>query len=161
MYPVDIIVCMDVTGSMQNEIDAVKDEITNIVERIRTAENAHLRFGYVAYRDHKPQESTFVTKSHGFTSNIKKMKEYIGLYNASGGGDGPEAMAAGMKACLDENVFNYRDKAVKMVILITDAPPHVCILYLCLICLLYIMVYKTGDFVVVMGYQMVIQRVMI
>ena len=125
MYPeVDLIICMDVTGSMQNEIDKAKSEITNIVERIRTAENAHLRFGYVAYRDHASQESTFVTKSHAFTTNIKKMKNYIELYDARGGGDGPEAVAAGMKACLDKDVFGFRAKAVKIVVLITDAAPH-------------------------------------
>lgn len=49
---------------------------------------------------------------------------------ASGGGDGPEAVTAGMAACLTDLV--WRRDAAKMVVLIADAPPHGA---LCLSCL--------------------------
>lgn len=41
---------------------------------------------------------------------------------ASGGGDGPEAVTAGLARCLTELV--WRPHAAKMVVLIADAPPH-------------------------------------
>jgi hypothetical protein len=41
---------------------------------------------------------------------------------ASGGGDGPEAVTAGMAASLTE--LEWRREASKMVVLIADAPPH-------------------------------------
>ena len=44
------------------------------------------------------------------------------LTEASGGGDGPEAVTAGMAASLTD--LEWRRDAAKMVVLITDAPPH-------------------------------------
>lgn len=41
---------------------------------------------------------------------------------ACGGGDGPEAVTAGMAACLTD--LTWRRAAAKMVVLIADAPPH-------------------------------------
>lgn len=41
---------------------------------------------------------------------------------ASGGGDGPEAVTAGMAATLTE--LEWRREASKMVVLVADAPPH-------------------------------------
>lgn len=40
---------------------------------------------------------------------------------ASGGGDGPEAQTAALADALN---MEWTEKAVKLVILITDSPPH-------------------------------------
>ena len=40
---------------------------------------------------------------------------------ASGGGDGPEAQTAALAAALN---MEWIDNAVKIVVLITDSPPH-------------------------------------
>lgn len=89
----------------------------------------------VNYRDHKPQDNTYVYKFNPFTSNIAEVQEYLkGLTGrcagrqwsdsllAAGGGDGPEAVTAGMAACLTE--LEWRREAARMVVLIADAPPH-------------------------------------
>ena len=44
------------------------------------------------------------------------------LTTAKGGGDGPEAVTAGMAASLTN--LQWRRNAAKMVVLIADAPPH-------------------------------------
>lgn len=49
------------------------------------------------------------------------MKENLNSLFAAGGGDGPEAMTAALKAAAD---LDWRPSASKMAILITDAPPH-------------------------------------
>ena len=49
------------------------------------------------------------------------MQANLNRLNAVGGGDGPEAQTAALAAALD---MEWKDKAVKMVVLITDAPPH-------------------------------------
>lgn len=49
------------------------------------------------------------------------MKENLNSLFAAGGGDGPEAMTAALKAATD---LDWRPSASKMAILITDAPPH-------------------------------------
>eukprot|EP01084_Bolivina_argentea_P138899 244430_1 len=121
LYPeVDLVFCLDVTGSMQNEINASKQSIKHIVETIKNDENAYIRFGYVAYI----QESTFLTKTHPFTSNVKKMEQTLSLYNANGGGDSPEAVAAGLNESLQVHINDFRENAVKIIVLITDAAPH-------------------------------------
>jgi hypothetical protein len=93
----------------------------------------------VNYRDHPPQDPTYVYKFHPFTSDVDSVKKYLtGLTGqfidscedtklimsiASGGGDGPEAVTAGMAATLTE--LEWRRDASKMVVLVADAPPHV------------------------------------
>jgi hypothetical protein len=64
---------------------------------------------------------TYVTKSFGFTSDISVMQQNLSSLVASGGGDGPEAQTAALAAALD---LDWASNAIKMVVLITDAPPH-------------------------------------
>ena len=79
-----------------------------------------------------------MTRFHPFTSDIESVQTYLkGLHgelrisqlgegyklmSASGGGDGPEAVTAGMAASLTD--LEWRRDAAKMVVLIADAPPH-------------------------------------
>jgi hypothetical protein len=80
-----------------------------------------IRFGLIAFRDHPPQDLTYVTKPFGFTSDIDQMQKNLSSLVASGGGDGPEAQTAALAAALD---LEWAEDAIKMVVLITDAPPH-------------------------------------
>ena len=90
-------------------------------------------------RDHPPQDNSYVTNSFAFTSDVGKVKESLkGLYASGGeyrqpcglveelmqlgiGGDGPEAVTAGLKAAME---LEWRPAASKMAVLIADAPPH-------------------------------------
>jgi len=49
------------------------------------------------------------------------MRKNLASLVASGGGDGPEAQTAALARALD---MEWADNAIKIVILITDAPPH-------------------------------------
>lgn len=49
------------------------------------------------------------------------MKEFLKNLYASGGGDGPEAVTAGIREALE---LDWRPNAAKVCILIADAPPH-------------------------------------
>jgi len=118
-YPeLDLVFCMDCTASMGTYIEQGKNCIMTIVQQIKASEKADVRFAYIAYRDHK---DTFVTKVHEFTTSMPKMREFVGKYGAEGGGDGPEAVAAAMDAALK---LEYRKNAIKIIVLIADAPPH-------------------------------------
>ena len=80
-----------------------------------------IRFGLIAFRDHPPQDRTYVTKNFGFSSEINVMEANLLGLKAMGGGDGPEAQTAALAEGLG---MEWREKAAKMVVLITDAPPH-------------------------------------
>lgn len=80
-----------------------------------TADAQHVITSCCLYR-------TDVTKVLPFTSSIPSVKEFLGSLYASGGGDGPEAVTAGMSVALDG--VEWRQDAAKMVVLVADAPPH-------------------------------------
>ena len=65
--------------------------------------------------------SSYITKSFPFDSSVSNVKEHLKSLYASGGGDGPEGVTAGMKAALE---LDWRQNAAKMAVLIADAPCH-------------------------------------
>ncbi|BEI86274.1 hypothetical protein CcaverHIS002_0605610 [Cutaneotrichosporon cavernicola] len=123
---IDLVFVLDCTGSMQRYINSVRDHIFAICDMIRGEEGLNgtddLRVAIVNYRDHKPQDNTYVYKFNPFTSDIAVVQNYLKGLTAAGGGDGPEAVTAAMAACLTE--LEWRREAARMVVLIADAPPH-------------------------------------
>jgi len=120
----DIVFLQDTTGSQGPYIKAATQAIRGICDKIAAASELskdQIRFGLIAFRDHPPQDHTYVTKPFGFTSDVAMMQKNLSSLVAAGGGDGPEAQTAAMAAALD---LNWAEDAIKMVVLITDAPPH-------------------------------------
>ncbi|KAI3628541.1 PRP43 [Malassezia furfur] len=66
-------------------------------------------------------QSELLAHEVGFTTSVYEMKENLNSLFAAGGGDGPEAATAALKAACD---LGWRQDAAKMAILVTDAPPH-------------------------------------
>jgi hypothetical protein len=121
-WPSDLLFLQDSTGSQQPYIKSAVNGINNICDSISSSvAPGGLRVGLVAFRDHPPEDNSFVTKNFGFTSNIAVMRKNLQTLVATGGGDGPEAQTAALSEALN---MDWRDNAVKVVILITDAPPH-------------------------------------
>ena len=121
----DLVFIQDCTGSQGSYISSATKNIEEICAHIfesgKLQSRDDLRVGLVAFRDHPPQDHTYVTKNFGFSSDISKVqKDLSGLY-ASGGGDGPEAVTAALAETLN---MDWRESASKMVVLIADAPPH-------------------------------------
>eukprot|EP00435_Cladocopium_sp_Y103_P015621 s3418_g3.t2 len=110
----------DCTGSMGSYIKAAQDNIQSIVSKIGH-HGAKVRFGLISYRDHPPQEKTYVTQVHPFTEELEVMSGYVNTMKAHGGGDGPEAVTA---ALADAFNLPWRPNATKICVLIADAPPH-------------------------------------
>ncbi|XP_067665932.1 uncharacterized protein [Haliotis asinina] len=117
----DLAFVMDCTGSMGSYIDSARENISLIIDKISSAGGRNVRFALVEYRDHPPQDRSFITKPHDFTSQIATMKSWLRDCSASGGGDGPEAVVDGLQALLN---FSWRSAATKIAVLIADAPPH-------------------------------------
>jgi len=121
----DLVFIQDCTGSQGSYISSATKNIEEICAHIfesgKLQSHEDLRVGLVAFRDHPPQDHTYITKNFGFSSDISKVqKDLSGLY-ASGGGDGPEAITAAMAETLN---MDWREYASKMIVLIADAPPH-------------------------------------
>jgi len=117
----DLVFLVDCTASMGTYIASAQKNITSIVEQISKSSGCNVRFALVTYRDHPPQDTSYVSQVHQFTDNLAQMKTYVDTMRASGGGDGPEAVTDGL---FDVNNLVYRPDATRICIFIADAPPH-------------------------------------
>ena len=123
----DIAFVIDATSSMRPYILQSKDSIKQIMnEAISTleqlkVESTLLRFGIVAYRDHPPQDITFVTKLLDFTDS-KSAIVFLDNLDAQGGGDLPEAVIDGMNDAVFK--LSWKDESEKMMFHVLDSPPH-------------------------------------
>lgn len=121
----DLVFIQDCTGSQGSYISSATKNIEKICATIfesgKLSAPEDLRIGLIAFRDHPPQDHTYVTKNFGFSSDISRVQNNLSTLYASGGGDGPEAVTAAMAEVLN---MDWRPNASKMVVLIADAPPH-------------------------------------
>jgi len=121
----DLVFVQDCTGSQGSYISSATRNIEQICAHIfesgRLQSPEDLRVGLVAFRDHPPQDHTYITKNFGFSSDISQVHRDLSTLYASGGGDGPEAVTAALAEALS---MEWRPYASKMVVLIADAPPH-------------------------------------
>lgn len=117
----DLAFIMDSTGSMASYINSAKQNIREIVEEIVSSSGSDVRLALIEYRDHSPQDRTFVTRKHDFTSSVSTMKSWLNSARASGGGDSPEAVA---EAMFQATKLSWRQEATKISVMISDAPPH-------------------------------------
>ena len=116
----DIVICLDVTGSMGDQIEGLKSEITDIA-RVFDSLAPSVGIGVVVYGEtgydrpvtRFPIEST--SNLSGLTSFINGVQ--IGLGRGLGGG-GPEAVYQGLRAAVD---MNWRTiSQTRMIVIIAD-----------------------------------------
>ncbi len=122
MTKLDLVFILDTTSSMGPYINAAKQGINNIFDAIIKAEACHLRIGLVNYRDHPPQDLTYVTQVFDLTDDLTNIKSNISSTTHCGGGDLPEAICCGLEKSLND--VTWRSDSVKIAVLIADAPPH-------------------------------------
>ncbi|KAF8169254.1 hypothetical protein BJ912DRAFT_1025659 [Pholiota molesta] len=121
----DLVFVQDCTGSQGTYISSATKNIESICAHIfesgKLQSPEDLRVGLVAFRDHPPQDHTYITKNFGFSSDISQVHKNLSTLYASGGGDGPEAVTAALAEAVN---MDWRPYSSKMVVLIADAPPH-------------------------------------
>lgn len=118
---VDIVFAVDATGSMQDEINYLKAELNDVINRIKdTLPDIDLRLGSVFYRDHTDD---YLTRTSPLSADISQTTKFIEQQNAGGGGDHPEAVEAALDKAI--NHMEWSTNAVaRIVFLVLDAPPH-------------------------------------
>ncbi|KAJ8136212.1 hypothetical protein OY671_010575, partial [Metschnikowia pulcherrima] len=76
----------------------------------------------VEYRDHPPQDMSFVTREYAFTSESARVQKVIARLKPDGGGDMPEAVFDGLHS--SGRRLSWRRHGRRTAISIGDAPPH-------------------------------------
>ncbi|MBJ7499539.1 MAG: VWA domain-containing protein [Sphingopyxis sp.] len=115
----DLMLVVDTTGSMGDEINYLQAELRSIIGAI-TAKHRDLdiRIGFVFYRD---LGDDYVTRTIAFDRDIGRVQGALAQQQANGGGDYPEAMDQALIRAVGQD---WRPDAVKSLLLVADAPPH-------------------------------------
>ena len=116
----DLLLMVDTTGSMGDELEYLKAELSDIVQRAsRKCEALSIRVSVNFYRD---EGDDYVVKYFDFRENIEECLEQIQEQHADGGGDYPEAVHTALDNAVSGH--SWREEAVKLCFLVLDAPPH-------------------------------------
>ncbi|NLZ50788.1 MAG: hypothetical protein GX899_03660 [Rikenellaceae bacterium] len=116
----DIAFIVDATGSMQDEIEFLKEDLMSILRRVKDSTNLILRTGTVFYRD---QGDSYLTKHSAFTEDISTTVKFISNQKAAGGGDYEEAVHSALEASLQDLSWKENGRA-RLAFLVFDAPAH-------------------------------------
>src|SRR3954453_15148764 len=86
---VEVVFCLDTTGSMSGLIEGAKTKIWQICNQIINGKpTPALRVGLVAFRD---KGDSYITKVHDMTDDLDAVYSEVRTYRAEGGGDAPES----------------------------------------------------------------------
>jgi len=124
----DLVFCIDTTGSMMPFIKSIKELMRKI---IRDAENfvkqyekskSIFKIAIVAYRDHEDEKEkdSYLTKTLDFTDG-KSARKFLSSMIAKGGFDKSEAVLDGLNEVVN---LKWREDSYKFLIHFLDGPPH-------------------------------------
>jgi Mg-chelatase subunit ChlD len=116
---IDLAFVLDTTGSMGEEIAAVKATIQKVASAL-ARKDVTLRIGLVEYKD---RVDPFTTKVYPMTTDVRRFSADVAGIAAGGGGDYPEAVNEGLHAGLTSLEWSG-DAVLKLAFLVGDAPPH-------------------------------------
>lgn len=119
----DIMFVLDCTGSMQGEIDAIRDAIMAFADTIKS-DGVRARVGLIEFRDRFIGEEARVLMFAGkpFTDDPMSFRKEVSALQATGGGDEPESSLDAVMLALKQP---FAADASKIIVLVTDAPPHI------------------------------------
>jgi Mg-chelatase subunit ChlD len=116
---VDLAFILDTTGSMGEEIAAVKATIQKVAAAL-SHKDVRLRIGLVEFKD---RTDPFTFKVYPMTTDVAHFRADVAGISAGGGGDYPEAVNEGVHAGLTRLEWSG-DAVLKLAFLVGDAPPH-------------------------------------
>lgn len=116
----DLVICIDSTGSMQPTIDAARTALHDVVT-ILEGVAPRFRMGLVHYKDVEDM-SDGAKLLEPLTKKVTRVQKELDDLNAGGGGDYPERVANGLEAAFSKEM-KWERGTNKLVIVIGDAPP--------------------------------------
>src|SRR5262249_35130354 len=119
---VEVVFCLDTTGSMTGLINAAKAKIWAICNQISTGNpTPAVKVGLVAYRDRGDE---YVTKITDLTDDLDAVHTQLMSFKAHGGGDFPESVNQALHEAVTKISWSKDKKTLKIIFLVGDAPPH-------------------------------------
>src|SRR5262245_50330689 len=119
---VEVVFCLDTTGSMGGLIDAAKKKIWSISNQIASgAPTPQVKIGLVAFRDRGDE---YVTRVIDLTDDLDGIHQNLMKLQANGGGDTPESVNQALHEAVTKIKWSDNKKTLKLIFLVGDAPPH-------------------------------------
>ena len=133
-YHVDIVFCIDCTGSMSPVIDLVKEKVRKIPDDLKVAmskkgqHQRRIRVRVIAFRNFA-WDSDCLEASEFFVIDppidLTNFELFVdGLSAAGGGGDEPESGLEALAVALGSDWTDKGDKQRHLVVVFTDASAH-------------------------------------
>jgi hypothetical protein len=119
----DIVFCIDATGSMQDCIDNVKENIESFVTTLENSNpNSKIdwRARILAYRDFR-KDSEYLVNTFNFVSSPAELKNQLDSISADGGDDEPESTLDAILYATKTS--DWREKCHRFIVVFTDATP--------------------------------------
>jgi hypothetical protein len=131
-YAVDIVFCIDVTGSMTPILDAVKANALRFYDDVQdnlTAKGKNvdeLRVRVIAFRDFVADGEAALQESPFFRLPAEQagFSDFVNGLLAQGGGDAPESGLEAVALAVNSPWTNRGDRRRQVVVVWTDQPAH-------------------------------------
>jgi hypothetical protein len=131
-YAVDIVFCIDVTGSMTPVIDVVKTNVrsfhTRLAETMAKKDKSisQLRVRVVAFRDFADNPSNAIEQTEFLTlpDQVPEFERFVQGLRATGGGDEPESGLEALSIAIDSQWERGLDRRRHVIAVFTDASAH-------------------------------------
>src|SRR5215468_2515987 len=119
---VEVVFCLDTTGSMGGLINAAKQKIWSISNQIAAGKpTPELKVGLVAYRD---RGDAYITKIHDLSDDLDAVHGNLKTFQAQGGGDTPEHVNQALFDSVHKIKWSTDKKTLRLIFLVGDAPGH-------------------------------------
>lgn len=131
-YAVDIVMCVDATGSMHHTLAGVRDSVLSFHQLLTDAMAAkgrgisQLRLKLIAFRDFGDRADDAIEESRFFTipQELKRFEAVVAGLDARGGGDEPESALAALALAVAADWETGLDRRRHVIVLFTDASAH-------------------------------------
>ncbi|MFF5480488.1 vWA domain-containing protein [Streptomyces sp. NPDC012935] len=131
-YAVDIVLCVDATGSMHPVLDTVKSSALQFHDRLddvmakKGKAISQLRLKVIAFRDFGDDPSTAIQQTDflHLPSQAGNFEDFVRGIDASGGGDIPESGLEALALAINSPWETGLDRRRHVIVMFTDAPAH-------------------------------------
>lgn len=117
---IELMLIIDTTGSMGDELEYLKSELAYVIEEIKKNNNdISIYISLLSYRD---QNDAYITKYVEFTDDVNLTIAELKKQGANGGGDFEEAVQIAFNEALQKNWTSKN--STKIILHVADAPAH-------------------------------------
>lgn len=119
---IEVVFCLDTTGSMSGLIAAAKEKIWAIANTLATSKpTPEIKMGLVGYRD---RGDKYVTRVTDLSDDLDAIYKELMAFQAQGGGDTPESVNQALHEAVTKIKWSTDDQTYRVLFLVGDSPPH-------------------------------------